>query len=51
MDADLAPGLDPPNRFFHALPMTSRAVCVHNVRPVVLAKPRLGIGVFAESLD
>ena len=41
----------PPNRLFHALPMASRAVRVHNVRRIVLAKPRLGIGLLAESLD
>jgi hypothetical protein len=31
--------------------MTSRTVCVHNVRRIVLAKPRLGVGLLAESLD
>jgi hypothetical protein len=31
--------------------MTNRAVCVHNVRCIVLAKPRLGIGLLAKSLD
>ena len=51
MEADLAPGLNPPNRLFHPLPMTNRAIGVQNVRRIVLAKPRLGIGLLAESLD
>ena len=46
MEVDLALGLNPPNCLFHALPMTSMAVAVDSI--VMLAKPRLGIGVLAE---
>ncbi len=51
VEADLAPRHDPPNRLFCSLPMTSRAVCFHNVRRIVLAKTRLGIGLLAEPFD